>query len=137
VADIVKRLRRVAQERARNGANYVNTVSAAEEIERLRAHVAELEAHNAWLRVFHSPHFDGRIRRAVAGVERFLCCVCDAPATCWGKYDDEVENFYCDKHCDHGNEGGWCNRLPAQVAPVARPNATKGPPPGGGGADRG
>lgn len=45
-----------------------------------------------------------------------VCYVCDAPATCRGRYEGHGPvQFGCDTHCGHGCEDGWCERVGGTV----------------------
>ena len=56
-----------------------------------------------------------------------VCAICGGPAACYGLYDpidsEEVVQFACDECCGHGNEDGWCIRVPEpEPAPVHAAN---------------
>lgn len=56
-----------------------------------------------------------RLRKALELVISAATCEhCGKPATCVGRYEDESGpiQFACDECCGHGNEDGWCKRLP-------------------------
>ena len=41
-----------------------------------------------------------------------VCASCDAPATCFGAYEDGLQPSYsCDECCGHGNEDGHCEEV--------------------------
>lgn len=46
--------------------------------------------------------------------EKPKCRTCTSEATCLGRYEvcEGPEEYGCDTCCGHGNEDGYCNRLP-------------------------
>jgi hypothetical protein len=49
---------------------------------------------------------------AVNRIAKPICAHCDAPAACFGSYEDDMHPaFACDECCGHGCEDGRCERL--------------------------